>query len=402
MSNPPTAPTHAPVPVSGPKTASPPPYRLRLPGPAPVPDRVKEAMSAPVVNHRGPEFRSTLAQAQEKMQQLLGTREPVLFFASSGTGMMEASLVNTIDAGDRVLVVVNGQFGERFSSIAAALGAQVDTLEVPWGEAVDPDAVRDCVTKIDYRAVVVIHNESSTGIVNPMKDIGDALRDQATLLIADSVSGLGGIEMKQDEWGIDIVVSASQKCLMCPPGTGLVSLSAHARSLVEREGGKHCFYWDFRKALASAAKHETPFTPPTALITGLTESLQMIGEEGIPQVLRRHTRLASALRAGCVALGLSCFGQHDALSSTVVEMNVPDGLNGADIVRLLYERHRMVIAGARNKLAGKIIRLGVMGHIHEDDILRDLAQLEDVLRLLGWSCGTGAGVKAAEAVLASP
>jgi aspartate aminotransferase-like enzyme len=314
---------------------------------------------------------------------------------------MEASLVNILAPGERVLVVVGGQFGERFAGIAKAFGAQVDLLEVEWGRAADPSAIEKRVSVVDYRAVVVEHNESSTGIVADLAKIGAILRNYPALLVVDSVSGLGGLEMRQDEWGVDVVASASQKCLMCPPGIGLVSVSPKAWKLVERENGLPRFYWDFRKALASGEKSETAFTAPVNLIAGLKEALEMIHEEGLPEVLARHRRLSSALRAGCAALGLSSFGQADALSPTVVALNVPEKLNGADIVRDLYERHRTVIAGARNKLQGRIIRIGTMGFVHEEDILTDLAHLEEVLAHLGWPVAPGVGVATASAQLQS-
>jgi len=330
---------------------------------------------------------------------VMGSVNPVLVFASSGTGMMEASLANILAPGERVLVAVNGQFGERFAEIAGSLGAQVDRLEIPWGRVVDPAQIANQAATEDYRAVVVVHNESSTGMVTDVAGIGAALRDLPTLLVVDSVSGLAGLPMRQAEWGIDILVSASQKCLMTPPGIGLASLSAKAWAIVNREDRLPRFYWDFRKARASAEKSETPFTAPVSLIAGLKEALEMIHEETLPRVLERHQRLAHALRTGCTALGLAPFGEECARSSTVVVMGLPEKLNGADIVRRLYERYRTVIAGARNRLAGRIIRIGVMGHVHDADILLDLAHLEAILTELGWPVAKGAGVAAAKSVL---
>jgi aspartate aminotransferase-like enzyme len=376
-------------------------YRLRLPGPTAVPERVRNAIARPMVSHRGPEFTAILRRTEEMIQPLLGTCNHVLFFASTGTGMMEASLVNVLAPGERVLAVVNGQFGERFGAIAQALGAQVDTLEIPWGSAADPDDIRKRVETVDYRAVVVIHNESSTGVVANLAAIGAVLRDRPALLLVDSVSGLGGIPMRQDEWGVDIVVSSSQKALMCPPGLGLISMSGKAWQVVNRASRMPRFYWDFRKALASAEKTETPFTTPIALMTGLHEALAMIHEEGLPQVLERHRQLSTALRAGCAALGLTEFTKAESLSSTVVCLNVPDGLKGGEIVRSLYQRHGTVIAGSRNKLSGKVIRIGTMGNFNAGDILTDLLHLEATLLELGWNCAPGAGVSAAAAALAA-
>jgi len=375
------------------------PYRLRLPGPTAVPERVRQAIARPVLSHRGSEFVDIINHAEELLRPILGTTNPVMFLACSGTGVMEASLVNTLAPGERVLVCVNGQFGERFAAIASALGATVDVLDVEWGRALDPAEIERRVAAADYRAVVVVHNESSTGVVADLAAIGKILRDRPTLLIVDSVSGLGGIEMRQDEWGIDIVASSSQKALMCPPGVGVVSVSPKAWDVIHRPNGLPRFYWDFRKAMKSGEALETPFTPAISLITGLHEALTMIHEEGLPQVLARHCKLSRALRAGCAALGLSPFPQDGILSNTVVAMNVPDGVNGGDIIRRLYGGYGTVIAGSRNKLSGRVIRIGTMGSVQAGDIITDLLHLEAVLRELGRPAPNGSGVAAAMAVL---
>lgn len=370
-------------------------YRLRLPGPTAVPERVRQAIARPMLSHRGTEFRAIMARAEKLMQPILGTANPVLFFASSGTGMMEACLVNVLAPGEAVLIPTHGQFGERFAGIARTLGASVDTVDVPWGCGVDPADIAARLAKRDYRALVIVHNESSTGVVADLAGIGAVLRERPTLLVVDSVSGLGGIEMRQDEWGVDIVASSSQKALMCPPGLGLVSLSAKAREVVNREDRLPRFYFDFRKALGSVEKSETPFTTPVALMAGLCEALEMIHEEGLPNVLKRHTCLSAALRAGCEALGLRSFPHAERVSSTVVCLNVPESLRGSDIVRGMYERHRSVIAGSRNKLDGKVVRIGTMGDLDAGDIFTDLLHLEDTLRALGWQAEPGCGVAAA-------
>jgi aspartate aminotransferase-like enzyme len=372
-------------------------YRLRLPGPTAVPERVRQAIAMPALNHRGPEFRAIVGRAEELVRPIMGTANQVLFFASSGTGVMEASLVNTLAPGEPVLVCVSGQFGERFAGIARALGAKVDVLDVEWGRAIDPAAVEARVKASNYRAVVVVHNESSTGVVADLAGIGRVVRDTPALLIVDSVSGLGGLEMKQDEWGIDVLVSSSQKCLMCPPGVGLVSVGKKARAMVERESGMPRFYWDFRKAFAPAENSETPFTPSIALMAGLREALEMIHAEGLAAVLARHRRLSSALRAGCAELGLKPFG--DTNSTTVVVMDVPSPLKGGDIVRALYREHRTVIAGSRNKLEGRVIRIGTMGYLSDGDILTDLLHLEATLAALAWPVKSGAGVSVAAEML---
>jgi aspartate aminotransferase-like enzyme len=370
-------------------------YRLRLPGPVEVPERVRLATAQAVLNHRGAEFRSQLAFAEQALQPVIGTGNRVLFFAASGTGMMEAALANVAGEDDRLLVVTQGQFGERFETIGRALGAQVDRLDVPWGQSVDPQAVADRLRRTDYRAVIVVHNESSTGVVSDLAAIGSVVRQTPALLVVDSVSGLAGIEMRQDEWGVDVLVSASQKALMCPPGLGLASVSGKAMEVIGRPGRLPRFYWDFARAVTAMEKGDTPFTAPVTLIGGLCEALRMIAEEGLPNVLARHARLAAMLREGGRALGLGIFPTAPLLSGTVTVFAVPDGLDGGQIVRGLYERHRTVIAGARNRMAGRVIRFGTMGAIDEGTILTDLAQLEDVLRHLGLNATPGAGLAAA-------
>jgi aspartate aminotransferase-like enzyme len=375
-------------------------YRIRLPGPVGVPERIRRVTAAPILPHRGPDFRAILAEIQPQLRAVFGTKQDVLLFAGSGTAMMEASLVNILSPGDAVLIVVAGQFGERFVSIATALGAEVDTLDVEWGRAVDAQQVAERVARRDYRAVVVIHNESSTGVTADLAALGTVLRNRPTLLVVDSVSGLGGTALEMDTWGADIVVSASQKCLMCPPGIGLAALSPKAWEVVNRDNTVPRFVWDFRRTKAAAEKGETPFTPPITVVFGLREALRMIAEEGLPNVLVRHRRLAEALRAGCQALGLELF-TREAFSSTVTAVNVPAGIDGAAIVAHLRERYRTVIAGTRTpRLQGKVIRIGTMGTIAEADILTDLMHLEATLKDLGRPAPVSAGVRAALDALA--
>ena len=377
------------------------PYRLRLPGPVPVPERVQKAIARHIVNHRGPEFRAMYARVQELARPVFGTSSPILFFAASGTGAMEAALANIAAPGEAVLVGVHGQFGERFANIARGLNIKVDVVEVPWGEPITPALLAPHLEAKQYRALAVTHNESSTGIVNDLRAIGELTRGRDTLLLVDSVSGLGGIEMRQDEWGIDIVVSASQKALMCPPGLGLVSLNEKARAVIQRADLPR-FYWDLRKALASHAESETAFTPAISLIAGLAESLAMMHEEGLANVLRRHHRLSTALRGGCAALGLRPFGTQTALSNTVVVVNVPEGTKAGDLTKRMYERHHTVIAGSRNKMAGTVVRIGVLGNVNQNDVLTDLRYLEDCLQDMNVKVTPGAGVAAATKLFEAP
>jgi len=280
-------------------------------------------------------------------------------------------------------------------TIAAALGIAVDSIDVPWGKAVDPAELAHRLEGADYRAVVAVDNESSTGAVADLAAIGKAVARTPALLVVDSVSGLGGIEVKQDDWGVDILVSASQKALMCPPGLGVTSVSPKAWQVIEKTRGMPRFYWDLRKAREAAAKGQTAFTPALSIAYGLQEALCMIFEEGPETVLARHRRLAGAMRQGAAALGLPLFPQSSVVSDTVTALTVPDGLDGAAIVRHMYERFNTVIAGSRNKLSGKVIRIGTMGAVSEGDILQDLLYLERTLAALGHRVTPGAAVAAA-------
>jgi aspartate aminotransferase-like enzyme len=331
-----------------------------------------------MISHRGPEFTGMVRRCEEMLQPVLGTRNRVLYFASSGTGMMEASLVNTLAPGERVLVSAHGQFGERFADIARALGAEVDTIDIVWGQAPNAADIARRVQTAGYRAFVVVHNESSTGVVANLAAIGAALRETPTLFLVDSVSGLGGAEMRQDEWGIDIVASASQKCLMCPPGLGLASMSEKAWAIAQRPDRLPRYYWDFRKSVPNAERSETPFTTSVAHIYALHEALTIMHEEGIPNVLARHQRLSAKLRAGGVALGLRAFGDPAAYSPTVVCFEVPEPWSGREILRAM-KRRGSVIAGSRNKLEGRVIRIGTMGALDEADIETDLQHLAESL-----------------------
>ena len=376
-------------------------YRLRMPGPAAIPERVRAATALPMLSHRGAEFRLVLDEVTQELRALLGTRHHVFLLGASGTGGMEAALINVLSAGDAVLVVENGQFGERFSSIASTMPVALDRLQIPWGHAPDAAAIAARVRQKSYRAVVVIHNESATGVVADLAAIGAVLRDSETLLVVDSVSGVGGIEMRMDAWGADVVVTASQKSLMCPPGLAIAAVNAKAMRVIDAAAGMPRFFFDFRKARASLDKGETPFTPPVSLIMGLREALAMIREEGVPAVLARHARLSAALRAGFTALGLPMFPKEN-LSATVTVGVVPERLDGSTIVRHMYAHYRTVIASQRTKLDNRVIRIGTMGYFGPADIFADLHYLECTLRDLGRAPAPGAGVQAAAAVMASP
>ncbi len=370
-------------------------YRLRLPGPIAVPERVRLACARPVLNHRGPEFRAIWARTITKLQPIIGTTQPVHIFACSGTGVMEAALLNIITPGDRLLIVCNGQWGERFSTIGKAMNAVVDPIEIPWGETVDPAVLEARLKQHSYRALVLVHNESSTGVIGDLATAGKLVRNTPTLLVTDTVSGLAGIDVQMDAWGVDVLVAGSQKALMCPPGMGILAASEKAWEVIRRESGMPRFYFDLRRTRDAYDKGESTYTPAVSLVQGLDAALDMIHEEGLPNVLARHARLSRGLKAGAAALGLENFTNAKMQSNTVACFHVPAGLDGTKIIRRLYEKHRTVIAGARNRLQGKMLRIGTLGAITEADILMDLIHLEDVLAEMGHKAPAGAGVAVA-------
>jgi len=377
------------------------PYRLRLPGPTAVPLRIRKASAQTILNHRGTEFASQLGDVTDMMRPVIGTSNDILVFASSGTGVMEASIANVLAPGDKILILSNGQWGERFASITEALFPDViiDKIEVPWGEAISGEYLKERLSADDYAAVIAVHNESSTGAIADLAEIGALVRETSAVLIVDSVSGTGGMEMRQDDWGIDVLITASQKALMCPPGLGIVSVSDKAWSRIENDAQRARFYWDFRKAREWAPKGQTAFTPPVSLIAALHEALVSIHEEGLNAVLDRHERLSRALQAGGLTMGFTLFPTAPMTSNTVTVFAVPDGIDGVDIVKRMYQDHGSVIAGSRNALRGKIIRIGTMGAITEDDIITDLEHLEATMISLGVNLTPGEAVAAAKAVL---
>jgi len=362
------------------------PYRLRLPGPTAIPEAVRLKGACPIINHRGPEMRAILADVQAMIAPLFGTDRPVVLQASSGTGAMEAALANILAPGEKVLACAGGQFGERFGLIAKSLGAAVDVLEVEWGRAPDPDEVKRRLATADYRAVLVVHNESSTGAVADLQRLGAVVAETPALLVVDSVSGVGGIPLKQDEWKVDIIVTGSQKALMCPPGLGFISASQKACGIIERDDRVGRFYWDLRKALKVVDKHETAFTGAVSLIMSLAEALRLIHAEGLEQVYARHARLSAAMRAGFQALGLRAFGDPASWSPTVVVGEVPEGIDGGAIVRHMLEHYNTAVAGARNKLQGRVVRIGTMGACSMQDVMTDLLYLGNTLKALGHAC----------------
>lgn len=355
---------------------------LRVPGPTPVPEAVALSGARPMVNHRGPEFAATVGEVLERLQPFFGIRSEPLLLTGSGTGAQEAAIVNMLSPGDDVLSITAGVFGDRFAAIAEAFGANVIRIQGEWGKAIDVDAAAEAVrTNPDVKAVILTHNETSTGVTNDIAALTAAIRRAATgrqpLVIVDGVSSIGAIPFRMDEWDVDVAISGSQKAWMSPPGMAMVGVSergwaAHAEARMPR------FYWDFTKARKNGEKRTMPFTPAVGVVHALQEALRLMDEEGPENVYARHAAIGDQVRRGIRELGLELFAEESAASNTVTAVRTPTGLDTSALIKALRQR-RVVVANGQDWLKGSIFRIGHMGWVHEGDIVTLLAALETTL-----------------------
>jgi aspartate aminotransferase-like enzyme len=342
-------------------------------------------------DHRGPAAAALIERLTAGLKRAFQTQNEILIFTSSGTGGMEAAIVNTLSPGDKVLAVSIGNFGDRFAAIAKAYGATVTKLDFPAGQAADPQAVAAALRADPHiRAVLVTHNETSTGVTNPLAEIARAVRELdrdapagERLLLVDSVSGLGSLPCPVDAWDLDVVVSGSQKGWMVPPGLAFMSMSprawaAHARATMPR------YYFDAARARDAQAKGQTPWTPALSLFYALDVALDLLEQEGWEQVYARHARIGAYTRRGVKALGLELLADERVASDTVTAVKVPDGVDAAALRRLLREDYGVVLAGGQGALSGKIVRIGHMGLVSEADIDAALTALGQALTRLGF------------------
>jgi aspartate aminotransferase-like enzyme len=357
---------------------------LRIPGPTPVPEAVLEAQSAPMVNHRGPEFAELLHEISRGIAGLIGTDGDVFLLTGSGTGSLEAAVVNTLSPGDRVLGVSIGGFGERFANIAEVFGAEVERLDFAWGSAADLATVAAHLEAADpYRAVLLTHNETSTGVANPIRELAAAVRAApgAPLVVVDGISGLGAMPFEMDAWGIDLVVSASQKAFMASPGIAIAAVGERARE-AESTARMPRYYWDFAEARSMAAKGQTPWTPAVSVVYGLRLGVAALVREGPTRTWARHAAIAAGACAGLEALGFRPVASPEARSATVTAAWLPEGVewNALDAAML---RRGLVVAGGQGKWAGQIIRFGHMGDVTWEEIDAALAVTAEALADIG-------------------
>jgi aspartate aminotransferase-like enzyme len=370
---------------------------LLTPGPTPLPPQVCEAMARPIIHHRTPQFQAFLKEAGEGLKFVFQTKNDVFVLASSGTGAMEAAVVNLLSPGDSALCIQGGKFGERWTELCKAYGINAEVLDVPWGQAVSPEEVsRRLKADPKIKAVFATLCETSTGVVNDIKALGELLKPAPAVLVVDAISGLGAIDLNTDAWGCDVVVSGSQKGLMLPPGLGFISVSPKAWKLVEACKTPR-YYFDLKAAKKAWESTDTAFTPAITLIIALIEALKMIKQDGLPAIFARHKKMADAARAAVKALGLELFAP-EAGSDVVTAVKVPAGIDGEKLVKTMRDTYGITIAGGQAELKGKVFRIAHMGFIEEFDIISGLSCLEKVLAQMGYKFAMGAGVKAAEEV----
>ena len=358
--------------------------QLRVPGPTPCPPEVLKAMAWQMVNHRGPEFHEMLTEVTENLKKVFQTKNDVLLLTGSGTGGLEAAVVNTLSPGDKVLSVSIGVFGDRFTNIAKTFGADIVSLKVEWGKAADPDTIKKAIKdNPGIKAVLVTHNETSTGVTNDIFTISKVVKDAGKLLIVDAISSLGSINLPVDELGCDVVVTASQKGWMVPPGMAMVSVSPEAWKYHTEAKMPH-FYWDFTRAKNNyEEKKENPWTPAISIVFAFTVALKMILKEGINNIFARHERIGKMTREGIKNLGLPLFAEESHASNTVTAVSIPEGLDGKRFRQILREQYKVVLAGGQQTLDGKIFRIGHLGMVEEKDIKEILSAIRKVLPLAG-------------------
>ena len=353
--------------------------QLRIPGPTPCPPQALEAMGRQMINHRGGEFGKIMNSITGKLKQAFQTRGDVFVLTASGTGGLEAAVVNTLSPGDKVLSLSNGFFGERFADLAEEYGAEVIRLSFEWGKPVSPDAAEKAL-KADgnIKAVLATHNETSTGVTNDIKEISAAVKKFDKLLLVDAISSLGCINLPTDDWNCDIVVTASQKGWMVPPGLAMVSVSekawhAHVKAKMPR------YYWDFSKAKDFLQKGQTPWTPAVSIFYALDVTLDLMLSEGLDNIFARHARVAQTARNGAKSLGLSLFPDEKYASNTVTAVNAADKIDVSLLTKILREEYEVILAGGQERLSGKIFRIGHLGLVYERDMKSVLEALKKAL-----------------------
>ena len=372
--------------------------RLFAPGPTMVPPEVLLELARPVTHHRTAEFRTLLKEVNTLLQYAFQTSRNVYVMTGSGTVAMEAAVSNVVARGEKMLAVVGGKFGQRWQELGKTFGAEVISIEVPWGQAVDPQQVADALkAHPDIVAVYVTHSETSTATAIDLRAVAEGVARTDAVLVADCITSIGAIEMRMDSWGVDIPVTGSQKALMMPPGLACLALSAKAQAKIERTEAP-VYYTKLPAYEKNIVGGDTPYTPANTLILAMKKALQMIKDEGLEAIWAGTSLRARAMRAAAAALGLGLLSSRP--SDSVTAIKVPEGVDGAALPKTLANTYGMRVAGGQAQLKGKIVRFSHMGYLDSFDTLAQVAGLEMALRDLGAKIDIGAGVAAAQTVLA--
>jgi aspartate aminotransferase-like enzyme len=341
-------------------------------------------MARQMINHRGPEFAETINRTTKNLKTFFQTENDIFLMTGSGTGGLETAAVNVMSPGDKILSVSHGVFGERFAMIARTFGADIIPLQFEWGTAPDPDAVKKAIQANDgIKTVLVTHNETSTGVTCDLEAISTVVKEAGKLLVVDAISSLSSIELPVDKWKCDVVITGSQKGWMIPPGLSMISVSeeawkAHASATMPR------VYWDFTRAKSYLEKGQTPWTPAVSLVFALDVSLQMMLDEGLENVIARHSRVADKTRQGIKSLGLSLFADERYASNTVTAVKATNDLNIKNMLKILREEYKIILGGGQQKLDGEIFRIGHLGWVDESDIEIVINSLKEALPKAGF------------------
>jgi aspartate aminotransferase-like enzyme len=375
---------------------------LVTPGPTPVPPEVLAATAAPMIHHRGPDFRRTLARVIERLKLVFRTENEMLTFTSAGTGVMESAVQNLCSPSDRVLVVSHGYFGERFAAIAGAYGCDVVHLRYPWGESPSPDEVGEKLDEMGgAKAVFLTHSDTSTGVVSDLGAIAERLNGTDAIIVVDAISSLAAVPLETDAWGLDVVITSSHKALMCPPGLAFASVTDRAFETAGNAAAPR-YYFDWERTRASQAKGENPFSPAISLFRGLDVALGMILEDGLEAAYERHVRLGRACRAGVKAMGLELFSPDEDRAAVVTAIRMPPEVDGQTIVLSMRERSGVTIIGGQGEVRGKIVRIGHIGYVDVVDVTTALAALEVALTEAGADIERAVAATAALEAFAEP
>ncbi len=369
---------------------------LMIPGPTKVAPRVLKSMSDAIMNHRSPEFAEILIETNEMMSEIFQTQNQSYSITGSGTAAMEAAVGNILNKGDKILNIVGGKFGQRFAQIADANKGTSIVHNVEWGKGVDTQDVKNILEDDqEIKAVTIVHNETSTGVSNPIEEVGNIVKDYDALYVVDTVSSLGGDDVSVDEYNIDICVSGSQKCLAAPPGMAAITVSDDAWNVIDNVDS-NSYYLDIRKYRKYAGNKpaETPYTPSVSLMYAMRESLYMIMEEGLESRIKRHHLAAEATRNGIKAIGLELFALEDVSSATVTAIKLPEGVSDKDMRGTMRDKYKIVLAGGQDHLKGNVFRIGHMGNVSYKDIVTTISALEMTLKGLDFDVTLGEGTGA--------